>query len=179
MLTVQEGGTACISLVNLTGFTQTTDSGTSLGTVAEVAEEIQFTREDEPSMASAKVSQVINTSKAAERQQKLAKILTIGDPGLQELLMDYHHLFSVEEEERGETDLVQLSIDTGDALPIKQQARRIPYAASQEVAQHLRKMQEANVIQPSSSPWSSPIVSEKERWDPALLHRLPKTQQCN
>ena len=39
----------------------------------------------------------------------------------------------------------------------------MPYAARQEVAQHIRKMQEANVIQPSSSPWSSSIVLVKKK----------------
>ena len=90
-------------------------------------------------------------------------MLTVGDTGLQEALLEYHHLFSLDEEERGETNLIQLSIDTGEASPIKQPARRMPYAARQEVARHIRKMQEANVIQPSSSPWSSPIVLVKKK----------------
>ena len=42
-------------------------------------------------------------------------MLTVGDPGLQEALREYHHLFSLGKEERGETDLVQLNIDTGEA----------------------------------------------------------------
>ena len=36
LLTVQDDGTARVSLVNLTGFTQTIDSGTSLGTLSEI-----------------------------------------------------------------------------------------------------------------------------------------------
>ena len=72
-------------------------------------------------------------------------------------------MFSVDEEEWGETDSIQLSINTGEASPIKQPDRRMPYAARQEVARHIRKMQEANVIQPSSSPRSSPIVLVKKK----------------
>ena len=36
---------------------------------------------------------------------------------LSELLMGYHEVFSLEDEERGETNLVEFKIDTGDAIP--------------------------------------------------------------
>ena len=84
-------------------------------------------------------------------------------PMLQELLEECHEAFSLEEGERGETDLVQLQIDTGDAQPKRQPVRRIPFAVRQEVAKHLREMQEAGVIQPSNSPWASPIVLVKKK----------------
>ena len=54
-------------------------------------------------------------------------------------------------EERGETDLIQLSIDMEDTLPIKQSARRISLQLD-------KKLLNIYIIQPSSSPWSSPIV---------------------
>ena len=162
LVTVQNDSTAHVSLVNLTGFTQTIDSGTTVGTVSEVEEEVQFA-EDADNVMPATVNQLVSTDELQERKQRLASMLTIGDSELQEVLLEYHHLFSVDEEERGETDLIQLSINTGEASPIKQSARRMPYAARQEVAQHIRKMQEANVIQPSSSPWSSPIVLVKKK----------------
>ena len=65
---------------------------------------------------------------------------------------------SVEEDERGETDIVQLVTDTGDATPQKQPVRRVPYAAWQELANLLKSMQKSKVIQPSNSPWASPVV---------------------
>ena len=37
-------------------------------------------------------------------------------------------------------------------------ARRMPFAVRQEVARQLKNMQQAGVIQPSSSPWASPVV---------------------
>ena len=37
---IQNGGAACVSLMNLTGFTQTIDNGTTVVTVSEVEEEI-------------------------------------------------------------------------------------------------------------------------------------------
>lgn len=48
---------------------------------------------------------------------------------------------TLEEGERGETDLLQMQIDTGDSRPRSQPVRRMPFAARQEVARQLRKME--------------------------------------
>ena len=42
LVIVQHDDTAHVSLVNLTGYTQTIDSEITVGTVSEVEEEIQF-----------------------------------------------------------------------------------------------------------------------------------------
>ena len=78
-------------------------------------------------------------------------------------LPDHHKAFSLEEGERGETDLIQMEIDTGNACPKKQPARRMPFAVRQEVATQLKKMQKNGVIQPSKSPWASPVVLVRKR----------------
>ena len=77
--------------------------------------------------------------------------------------MEYHTIFSLEENTRGETDLIQFEIDTGDSTPKKQPKRYVPHAPHQEVARLLKEMQEANVIQPSSSPWASPVVPVRKK----------------
>jgi hypothetical protein len=53
-----------------------------------------------------------------ESQQKL----------LTSLLEEYHNVFALEDGERGETDMVKLRIETGDASPIAQPVRRLPFA---------------------------------------------------
>ena len=45
---------------------------------------------------------------------------------LEKLLSEYHDVFSLEEDERGETEMVEFEINTGDELHRKQVARRIP-----------------------------------------------------
>ena len=75
-----------------------------------------------------------------------------------QFLTENHLAFSLEKGERGETDLIQMEIDTGDATPRKQPVRRMPFAARSEVARQLKDMQENGVIQASKSPWSSPVV---------------------
>ena len=73
------------------------------------------------------------------------------------LLEEYNDVFSLDGE-RGETDLIELEMDTGNAAPRRQPPRRVPFAVRKEIAKQLKEMQAGNVIQPSNSPWASPIV---------------------
>jgi len=58
---------------------------------------------------------------------------------------------------------VVMEIDTGGAIPKKQPPRRMPFAVRQEVAKQLKSMQQKGVIQPSRSPWSSPVVMVRKK----------------
>ena len=79
------------------------------------------------------------------------------------LSAEQHEAFVLEEKERGETDLIQLHIVTDNAPPKKQPLRQTPFAVCQEVARQLKEMQETGVIQPSISPWASPIVLVRKK----------------
>ena len=54
------------------------------------------------------------------------------------LLCEYHDVFVLEDREREETGLVQMKIDTGDAMSKHQPVRRTPFAARQEIARKCR-----------------------------------------
>ena len=73
-------------------------------------------------------------------------------------LSERHRAISLNPKDRGETDLIQLTINTGDASSKSQPPRKMPFAVRQEVARQLKVMQGIGVVQPSSSPWSSPVV---------------------
>ena len=75
---------------------------------------------------------------------------------LRHLLLNNHQAFAVDKGERGESELIQMSIDTGDATPRQQSVRRTPFAVRQEVARQLRDMQSGGVIEPSSRPGTRP-----------------------
>ena len=79
------------------------------------------------------------------------------------LLEEYHDVFSLEDSEREETDVIEVHIDTDDAPSKAQPVCRIPFAVCQEVARQLQQMQEDRVIQQSNSPWVSPIVLVKKK----------------
>ena len=59
--------------------------------------------------------------------------------------------------------MVEFSIETGNASPERQAARRIPYAARQEINRQLDRMQRNNVIQPSESSWASSAMLVRKR----------------
>ena len=74
------------------------------------------------------------------------------------LLQKHEEVFSKDKYDLGHTHLVEHTIDTGDAKPIKQPPRRVPIALAGEEHEALGKLQAQGVIHPSTSPWSSPIV---------------------
>jgi len=60
---------------------------------------------------------------------------------------------------------LQHDIDTGDAFPIKQSPRRPPFAAREAEDAILDEMLQTGVIEPSNSPWSSPVCMVKKKED--------------
>ena len=66
--------------------------------------------------------------------------------------------FATESKFLGRTHLVQHSIDTGDSRPLKQAPRRIPYSQREHIDTLIQEMVEQDVIEPSRSPWASPVV---------------------
>ena len=61
----------------------------------------------------------------------------------------------------GLTNKVEHHIDTGNAAPIKQLPRHLPHVLKQVVDTQVQQMLETDVIEPSNSPWASPIVPVK------------------
>ena len=74
------------------------------------------------------------------------------------LLENNLDLFAENDLELGKMNIVKMSIDTGDHPPIKQRPYKIPFSQRPQVDKALDDMLEAGIIQPSQSPWSSPLV---------------------
>ena len=74
------------------------------------------------------------------------------------LLLAYADDFADAEDGLGRTRVVKHSIVTGDNPPIKQSCRRAPPSKREHVRQLIQDMLKKDVIQPSSSPWASPVV---------------------
>jgi hypothetical protein len=112
----------------------------------------------------------VSEADVTRRKQKLRELVPDSEAmspeekeSLQSFLTDHHQAFCLDENERGETDLVQFQIDTGDVSPKKQAPMRMPFAVRQEVARQLKQMQDSGVMQPSSSPWASPVVMVRKK----------------
>ena len=77
---------------------------------------------------------------------------------IEDLVLEFADVFALEATELGSTGLVTHTIDAGDSPPIKQQARRVPFALRHVVEDMVAEMLEQGVVEPSRSPWSSPVV---------------------
>ena len=73
-------------------------------------------------------------------------------------LLENHDVFALSDDELGCTDVVQHHIDTGDIAPIHQQPYRTPFAQREKIAELIADMEHRGIVQPSSSPWASPVV---------------------
>ena len=74
------------------------------------------------------------------------------------LLKEYEGIFMTPDGKLGRTGLVKHQIDTEGARPIKQPTRRLPIRQKHIVEEEIKKMLDNDVIQPSQSPWASPVV---------------------
>lgn len=79
------------------------------------------------------------------------------------LLVNYLDLFSKGDNDIGRTSLVKHTINTGDEIPIRQRPRQVPLAREHEVEGMILDMEKNNVIEPSFSPWCSPVVLVKKK----------------
>ncbi|GFX40081.1 hypothetical protein TNCV_4317171 [Trichonephila clavipes] len=79
------------------------------------------------------------------------------------LITEFQSLFSRTSEDFGRTRLTKHRIDTGEHPPIKEHPLRLPFAKKEEVQKLIKDMKNNDVMEPSSSPWASPIVSVRKK----------------
>jgi len=109
------------------------------------------------------------------------------------LLTKFQATFSKDEWDLGLTNLVEHSINTGDAPPIKQRPRRVPLACADAEKAAIEDLLKKGVIRKSTSPWASPIVLVRKKTGgvrPCIDYRklnqllkpdgfpLPRIQDC-
>ena len=75
-----------------------------------------------------------------------------------QLLLSYADVLACSTADLGKTDRLKHHIDTGNAAPIRQPVRRVSPHRREEVRQLLDQMLQRGVIEPSASPWASPVV---------------------
>jgi len=82
---------------------------------------------------------------------------------LANLLDEFSDIFSTGPDDLGRTGIVKHQIDTGGHPPIKQPPRRVPMHQQETMRKHVEEMLQHGVVQPSTSPWASPIVLVKKK----------------
>ena len=78
------------------------------------------------------------------------------------ILMRHSTVISGNKADLGEAKAVQHFIDTGDHAPIRVPPRRLPFHKRDVVQKEVESMLASDVVEPSSSPWSAPVVLVKK-----------------
>ena len=81
-----------------------------------------------------------------------------------ELLLEFPTVFSKNDLDLGRFDGVEHKIDTLDERPVKEKHRRTPLMFQEQEKEYISKLVEQDVIEPSSSEWSSaPVLVRKKK----------------
>lgn len=81
---------------------------------------------------------------------------------LEDLLQEFGSLFSSGDTKPERTGIIKHAIKT-EGPPICQQMRQLPVSVKGVVEQEVQQMLEHDVVRPSNSPWSSPVVLVRKR----------------
>ena len=80
------------------------------------------------------------------------------------LLWRFEDVIGLNDNDLGRTHLVSHRIDTADARPVRQLARRLPFHLHQEVRGLVDNMlSQGGIIEPCCGPWASPILLAKKK----------------
>ncbi|GAU99818.1 hypothetical protein RvY_10760 [Ramazzottius varieornatus] len=82
------------------------------------------------------------------------------------LLREHMDLFPSAEHPIGVANVEPLRIDTANAKPIWQPARRMPQKEREIISAEIKKLIDQGLIEPSRSPWASPVVLVPKNTDP-------------
>ncbi|UYV84069.1 hypothetical protein LAZ67_X001057 [Cordylochernes scorpioides] len=80
-----------------------------------------------------------------------------------ECLEKYSEVFDFERKSFSTTSNVKHKIDTSDSRPIKQRPYRVSPVERRAIQSEVDKMIKMGIVQPSESPWSSPVVLVKKK----------------
>ena len=89
--------------------------------------------------------------------------------GADHLLNQYQDVFATSTNPFGRTGITKHKIVTGESTPIKQTPRRLPLHLKEKAEEELEKMSAKGIVEPSSSPDSSPVVLVKK--EDGTIHR--------
>ena len=147
--------------MNLSQQPQRIRRGTPLATCKPVPSVLQAAVE--PALTNVSPSNSLPPHVRAMYEKAVPNLLPHQRRQLHSLLFDYTNLFSLGPQDLGQTDLVEHNINVGDAQPLRQAPRRPPLAKREEAKKAIGEMKQQGLVEPSNSPWSSPVVLVKKK----------------
>lgn len=106
--------------------------------------------------------------------EKLKHLSESDSEVLKPVLLKHRDLFREDPEHRGCLVDIKHQIHTGDSMPIKKKLYRLPESIKSLIQSHITEMLEKDVIKPSNSPWSSPVVKVPKK----SPYGIPKYRFC-
>jgi hypothetical protein len=82
---------------------------------------------------------------------------------VRELVARYEDVFMSPGGKMGSTDVARHHIDLIDEHPVKQRLRRAPQVHQEIIDREVNRMLDEDIIEPSDSPWASPVVMVKKK----------------
>lgn len=79
------------------------------------------------------------------------------------LLQENCDVFSTSSTDLGRTDLIKHSIHTSSTSPARQRAYRTSPVLREEIHKQVQKLLDADLIEPSHSPWASPVILVRKK----------------
>ena len=166
LVEVCEDGSVLVPLMNVGGTSASLERGMEVGVIQQVKEFDKRGGDNKGVSEPVLCAQVETLSLSSERVEQVLQAL--GAPSsklsksqkqqLTRVIRNYADVFALNDSELGCTNLVQHSIDTGDNKPVKQHPYRTPMVHREIISQMIDEMHEQGIIQPSMSPWASPVI---------------------
>ena len=79
------------------------------------------------------------------------------------MLQKYKHVFSSGDGDVGLANVTEHTINLTNDTPIYQRPRRFPPPIADEIERQCQELNSLDIIEPNSSPWSSPVVPVRKK----------------
>lgn len=145
---------ACSCKIDITNKRLETDNGVVTFTNGPMFNRVWHLGMDMPKVTSTEEAEELVRRSSAEPQlqQKLSSLIN-----------EFHDIFAWNGTPPGRTSVAKHRINTGNTHPIRISHRRLPPQHQEEVHKLIDEMLNNNIIRPSDSPWSSPVVLVKKK----------------
>lgn len=161
VVTIAENNT-CLPFLNFGSSSQVLAKGMALATLCPLqAHDVSTTF----NTASPRLNPAMKSSlQADEITAMIAPDLSTADAdALRSLLASYKDIFDLGSRPLSTTSAVRHRINTGDATPVHRRPYRVSHAERLVIQREVDKMLSNEIVEPSSSPWASPVVLVKKK----------------
>lgn len=152
-----------VQLVNFSRSDQWLNEGTVLGKIGLV-ETVETLLDNEDQKVGPSVGLATAGESSFRFTERINKDLSPDDrKAVQELLSKYSDCFASCDSDLGRSNISSHRIDTGNQAPIHQPPYKSAWKERELIQSQVKDMLQNGVIEPSSSPWASPVVLVKKK----------------